>query len=93
MLITLLVISVVANVLMGLVVYKALQRATLCEDFCEAVLFRLTQVVADMRSIDIRGSFEADDEVGTIFQAILRLIETLTLFIPEGELDGTTEEG
>lgn len=88
MLIALLVLSVVANVFLGVVAYRALERATLCEDLAEAVLTRLTQIVTDIRFVDIRGSFEADDEVGAVFKAILHTIETLTVFISEGE-DGT----
>lgn len=92
MLIFILVLSVIANVLLGVVAYRALQRAIICEEFCEAVMLRLLQIVADIRSVDIRGSFEADDEVGLVFKAILHLIETLESFIPEVEVDGTTEE-
>ncbi len=89
MLIALLVLSIIANIFSGVVAYRALERATLCEDFAEAVLIRLAQIVTDIRYIDIRGSFEADDEVGDVFKMILHTIETLTEFFEEGDIHGS----
>lgn len=88
----LLVISVIVNVGLGVVTYRALQRAIISDEFCEMVVDRLVRIITDIRAVDLRGSFEADDEVGTVFKAILHLIETLEVFIPEGETDGQTQE-
>lgn len=51
----------------------------------------LEYVLSEIRSVDIRGSFEADDEVGVVFKAIKQMIETLKVFQPEGD-DATKKE-
>lgn len=35
----------------------------------------LEKMLQDMRTLDIKGSFEADDEVGTVFAELKELIE------------------
>jgi hypothetical protein len=45
-------------------------------------------VLANIRAIDLRGAFEADDEVGSVFADIAALILSLQVFLPEGELNG-----
>ena len=35
----------------------------------------LETMLADMRAIDLRGSFESDDEVGTVFTELKDIIE------------------
>jgi hypothetical protein len=35
----------------------------------------LEKMLDEMRAIDIKGSFEADDEVGTVFTELKELIE------------------
>lgn len=35
----------------------------------------LTQMLEEMREIDIRGSFESDDEVGAVFKELKDVIE------------------
>jgi hypothetical protein len=37
---------------------------------------RLESMLQQMRDIDIRGSFEADDEVGAVFSELKETIET-----------------
>lgn len=37
---------------------------------------KLEQMLQQMRDLDIRGSFEADDEVGVVFSELKKLIET-----------------
>lgn len=51
----------------------------------------LEYVLSEIRTVDIRGSFEADDEVGIVFKAIKQMIETLKVFQPEGE-DAASKE-
>lgn len=43
----------------------------------------LTFVLSEIKSIDLRGSFESDDEVGVIFKAISNMIKSLNVFITE----------
>jgi hypothetical protein len=35
----------------------------------------LERMLQEMRTLDIKGSFEADDEVGTVFSELKELIE------------------
>jgi hypothetical protein len=35
----------------------------------------LEKMLQEMRTLDIKGSFEADDEVGTVFSELKELIE------------------
>ena len=37
---------------------------------------KLEEMLQQMRDIDIRGSFESDDEVGTVFSELKETIET-----------------
>jgi len=55
------------------------------EELHGRVLDRLRRVIAHIRFVDIRGSFEADDEVGTAFKAIQETIDTLEEFLPEND--------
>jgi hypothetical protein len=38
-------------------------------------------VLETIKSIDIRGSFEADDEVGAVFDSIKFMVNTLGAFV------------
>lgn len=37
---------------------------------------KLESMLEQMRNIDIKGSFESDDEVGSVFSELKRIIET-----------------
>jgi len=41
----------------------------------EYTLDRLESMLEEMRAIDLRGSFESDDEVGTVFTELKDIIE------------------
>ena len=41
------------------------------------------QIQSDLKDIDSRGHFEADDEVGSIFSQIKDTVETLNQYIEE----------
>lgn len=43
----------------------------------------LNYVVNEIKAVDLRGSFESDDEVGIIFKAIANMITSLKVFITE----------
>lgn len=44
-------------------------------DVVEESQATLEKMLQDMRTLDIKGSFESDDEVGTVFSELKELIE------------------
>ena len=44
-------------------------------DFEDDVIQKLETMLTEMKEIDIRGSFESDDEVGTVFTELKDIIE------------------
>lgn len=77
----LLIISLILNVGLVLGIRRALTRTEGYDEFLEAMQTRLTATIQSMRSIDIRGSFESDDEVGGVFQQMKSMVEALDVFI------------
>lgn len=45
----------------------------------------ITYITNQLKVIDERGSFEADDEIGFFFKEVKRLSELLSEFLPEEE--------
>lgn len=81
-LIVLLVLSVFANVVLFITAWRKmlqLEKVTaVAQDYAmqvDAVNIKMQDTLEEMRSIDIRGAFEADDEVGAAFKALEGLIE------------------
>jgi hypothetical protein len=76
---TLLLLSLVVNVVLilrGIALVSQLEQAQ--TDYYELngdTLDTLETMLEDMRAIDLRGSFESDDEVGTVFTELKDIIE------------------
>jgi hypothetical protein len=76
---TLLLLSLVVNVILilrGIALVSQLEQAQ--TDYYELngdTLDTLETMLEDMRAIDLRGSFESDDEVGTVFTELKDIIE------------------
>ena len=79
---TILAISILLNIILfirGMVLVK--QNEQLADAILEAdnvveeAQATLEKMLDEMRAIDIKGSFEADDEVGTVFTELKELIE------------------
>jgi hypothetical protein len=79
---TILTISIILNIILfirGMVLVK--QNEQLADAILEAdnvvedAQTTLEKMLDEMRAIDIKGSFEADDEVGTVFTELKELIE------------------
>ena len=79
---TILTISILLNVLLfirGMILVK--QNEQLADAVIEAdnvveeSQATLEKMLEEMRTLDIKGSFEADDEVGTVFTELKELIE------------------
>lgn len=82
------IILLVIVVVLGLLLYVTYTRAEQATKYCEtyvrfvsAMYFRFYQTRQNMREIDYRGSFQADDEVGTIFKELDASINDLYEFI------------
>jgi predicted PurR-regulated permease PerM len=52
-------------------------------DIVDAVREKVLDVQVQLKEIDIKGSFEADDEVGFVFKEIQELVDDLTNTINE----------
>jgi len=79
---TILTISILLNIILfirGMVLVK--QNEELADsvieanDVVEESQATLGKMLEEMRTLDIKGSFEADDEVGTVFTELKELIQ------------------
>ena len=82
--------SIVATVALSRTIFSLEKLETYYEDTIveiearlAAVTIRVQDTVARLKEVDIRGSFEADDEVGFAFKEIKQINEELLDFIIE----------
>lgn len=61
--------------------YNLLRKVEVYEDFCTILLSEAHVVLQGIRDVDLRGAFEADDEVGDAFDGIKSLIKRLETFL------------
>ena len=61
--------------------WNLLKKQELTEDWLVALENRLSSILKEVKDIDRKGMFEADDEVGTIFTQIKSMITTLNDFL------------
>ena len=77
-------ISVISNLVLLYGVRNLLKQNEQLEDTLSEVVLNTTQTLTDtleeMKRIDLRGSFESDDEVGFIFKEIKNTIKQLDRF-------------
>ena len=76
----LLTLSLLLNAALGYAIWNSLRKQEYFEDYFAQTQHGLKHVLQQMRAIDIRGSFEADDEVGATFKALKGLIDSLDQF-------------
>jgi ABC-type multidrug transport system fused ATPase/permease subunit len=81
-LIIILVVSLGVNVILFITAWRKMiqiEKITeIAQEYAakfETVNTRMQDTLEEMRSIDIRGAFEADDEVGAAFKSLEGLIE------------------
>lgn len=77
--------------ILGYVVYNLLTKVEFYEDFCIDLALRVREIVKDITTIDERGAFRADDEVGDVFNQIKAVVLRLTEFT--GEESATKTQG
>ena len=79
--IILIIVSILLNLVLAFSVRNLLRQNEALEDFTinvvESTKEKVTQALTTMKNADIRGSFEADDEVGSAFKDITAAINDL----------------
>ena len=66
------------------IIWNLNTKQEILETWIEDFSSRVSQVQSDLKDIDSTGHFEADDEIGTIFEGIKEVISELNDFT-EGE--------
>ena len=79
---TILAISILLNIILfvrGMILVKQTEQLTdaiiVAESIVEESQQTLDKMLDEMRAVDIKGSFEADDEVGAVFTELKTIIE------------------
>ena len=79
---TILAISILLNIILfvrGMVLVKQTEQLAdaiiVAESIVEESQETLEKMLDEMRAVDIKGSFEADDEVGAVFTELKTIIE------------------
>ena len=78
-----LAIETVAFIVEGYVIWNLMKKTELLETWVEDFTQRIETVQTDLKVIDEKGAFEADDEVGTIFEQIKETVNKLDNLIGE----------
>ena len=65
----------------GYVIWNLTRKAELLETWIEEFSDRVTRVQQELKDIDSTGHFEADDEIGSIFEGIKDVIDDLNNFV------------
>ena len=73
----------------GYVIWNLIRKTELLETWVEEFTQRIETVQTDLKVIDDKGAFEADDEVGTIFEQIKETVNKLDNLIGE-EINANT---
>ena len=61
----------------GYVIWNLNKKTEMLEDWVETFTQRIERVQSDLKEVDSTGHFEADDEIGTIFEQIKNIINEL----------------
>ena len=72
-----LAIESVAFIVEGYIIWNLMKKTEMLEDWVETFTQRIEKVQTDLKEVDATGHFEADDEVGTIFEQIKDIISEL----------------
>jgi len=77
-------IFVVICLLQGYAIWNLLIKQEQLEDWTEGYIQKIGQINRNIDSIDYKGYFEADDEVGQIFKQIKEEVNSLEELTEEG---------
>ena len=67
----------------GYIIWNLNRKTELLETWIEDFSDRVTRVQQELKDIDSTGHFEADDEIGTIFEGIKEVIDDLNNFVEQ----------
>ena len=70
----------------GYVIWNLTRKTELLETWIENFSDRISQVQRELKEIDSTGHFEADDEIGSIFDSIKEVINDLNDFVESEEI-------
>lgn len=59
------------------IIWNLTVKIEMLEDWVEQFIQTIDRVNKDLKQADYRGSFESDDEVGSVFQQLKSIIEKL----------------
>ena len=65
----------------GYVIWNLNRKTELLETWVENFSDKVTQVQRELKDIDSTGHFEADDEIGTIFEGIKEVVSDLNNYV------------
>ena len=82
----LLVIFIIADVVGCYIIWNLMKKTELLETWMEDFSDRVAQVQQELSDIDSTGHFEADDEIGSIFEGIKDVINDLNNFVESEEI-------
>ena len=81
MLYVILILSIILNAGFIIAIPRVLKKIDSYDDFFEQMQTTLIGTIDAMKSIDIRGSFQSDDEVGDTFRQLKGMVDALDVFI------------
>ena len=70
----------------GYVIWNLIRKTELLDTWIEDFSDRVTDVHQELTEIDSTGHFEADDEIGSIFDSIKEIINDLNNFVESEEI-------
>ena len=73
-------LSITIAVLSLYVNWNLMRKTELLETWVEDFSYRISKVQQELTEIDSTGHFEADDEVGTIFESIKEVVNDISNF-------------
>ena len=75
-----LALMIILFVTLCYVIWNLTTKQEMLEDWVEDFINAIEKINVDLNQADYRGSFEADDEVGIIFEEIKNIIKQLDRF-------------
>ena len=79
-------------IFLGMLVYYSLKRITMYEEIILQINDKIEYVNAQLKLIDEKGTFEADDEVGFFFQELKEIGKLLDNLFEEVEDDANSKK-
>ena len=64
----------------GYIIWNLMRKTELLETWVEDFSNRISKVQQELTEIDSTGHFEADDEIGTIFESIKEVVNDISNF-------------